>query len=111
MKLNNVIFGDMNTHTNSFVWGEVKLYVNNLKTSSTVHPKLKQTKSKPICIYVFSFLGPTTWYRGSVLDVLRGKDGHPAAVYEVKYDLEVQPYEVDHLHEDMLNGSVKFIDI
>ncbi|XP_060598342.1 uncharacterized protein LOC132752084 [Ruditapes philippinarum] len=51
------------------------------------------------------------WYRGTVLDVLSGKDGDPTAVYEVLYNGEETAHEVDGLTADLQEGSLKFLDI
>ncbi|KAK3108844.1 hypothetical protein FSP39_017117 [Pinctada imbricata] len=55
--------------------------------------------------------GLTEWYPGTVVSLLSGKDGEPGAVYEVLYDDDEEPYEVDHLTEDLKSSSVKFLDI
>ena len=55
--------------------------------------------------------GQTQWYKGTVLDILKGQDGSPSAVYEVLYDEENSPHEVDNLQTDFNSGSVKFIDV
>ncbi|OWF39676.1 hypothetical protein KP79_PYT19098 [Mizuhopecten yessoensis] len=55
--------------------------------------------------------GETKWYIGTVLEVIKGKDGHPSAIYEILYDGEDEPQQVDNLHEDLNGGSVKFVDL
>ena len=52
----------------------------------------------------------TEWYTGTVLSLVRGKDGSNGAVYEVEYD-DDDTYEIDHLIEDYRQSQVKFIDI
>ena len=51
------------------------------------------------------------WYKGTVLSVTSGKDGDPDAVYEVQYDGEDSPYEVDRLIDDYADGCLTFIDV
>jgi len=41
--------------------------------------------------------------------LLKGKDGVAGAVYEVVYDEEDEPFEVDHLVEDYRDGSVRIL--
>lgn len=53
----------------------------------------------------------TRWYEGNVLDCVEGRDGQDGAVYEVQYKGEKEKYLVDHLQEDLDNGSLKFKDI
>ena len=48
---------------------------------------------------------------GTVLDCVKGVDGGVGAVYEVQYKGEEEPYEIDHLQEDLDNGSLKFKDL
>ncbi|XP_021338853.1 uncharacterized protein LOC110440231 [Mizuhopecten yessoensis] len=55
--------------------------------------------------------GTTQWYKGRVLDVLKGKDGQPTATYEVLYDGEEEPVQVQNLQQDLQSSSLKFIDI
>ena len=50
----------------------------------------------------------TPWYQGTVT-VISGTDGSPTAVYEVLYDGDDEPYEVDHLMEDFQQFSVKYL--
>lgn len=52
-----------------------------------------------------------TWYEGTVIRTLLGKDGDPTAVYEVLYDGEDEPCEVDQLLEDYQTSSLKFLDL
>ncbi|KAK3108124.1 hypothetical protein FSP39_001687 [Pinctada imbricata] len=51
------------------------------------------------------------WYTGTVISLISGCDGHINAVYEVVYDGEDEPYEIDHLMQDYHSGSVTFADI
>lgn len=53
----------------------------------------------------------TQWFRGTVLDIKKGKDGSSQAVYEVLYEGEDCSYEVDNLTDDFINGCLKFIDL
>lgn len=51
------------------------------------------------------------WYKGTVLELVSGTDGDPSAVYDIFYDGDDDPYQVDHLLEDYSSASVKFIDV
>lgn len=51
------------------------------------------------------------WYKGTVLSVVSGVDGAADAVYEVQYEGEEDPYEVDHLLEDYRSSALVFMDI
>ncbi|XP_063414164.1 uncharacterized protein LOC134696586 isoform X2 [Mytilus trossulus] len=51
------------------------------------------------------------WYKGTVLSVKSGKDGVKGAIYEVLYDSDDNPYEINHLVEDYRSESVRFIDV
>jgi hypothetical protein len=44
-----------------------------------------------------------------VTDILRGSDGRAGCVYEVLYEGEQEPHEVDHLVEDLKIGHVKIL--
>ncbi|XP_033730701.1 uncharacterized protein LOC117320145 [Pecten maximus] len=55
--------------------------------------------------------GKLEWYHGTVLAVIRGKDGEDDAVYDVQYDDEDDSFEVDHLTEDYKASQLKFSDI
>ena len=48
-------------------------------------------------------------FTGEVITLLKGKDGVAGAVYEVVYDEEDDPFEVDHLVEDYRDGSVRIL--
>jgi hypothetical protein len=60
---------------------------------------------------VDSVTNKKVWYKGCVLGVLSGRDGDIDCVYEVQYDGEGEPCEVDHLVQDYLSLSVKFCDV
>ena len=51
------------------------------------------------------------WYTGTVISLISGCDGHTNAVYEVIYDDEDEPYEIDYLMQDYHSGSVTFADV
>ena len=51
------------------------------------------------------------WYTGTVLDVLRSKDGDPDAVFEILYKREQQPHEEDNVVADYQKGLLQFKDI
>ena len=46
---------------------------------------------------------------GEVLRVLQGTDGRSGCVYEVKYEGEDEPNEVDHLLQDLKAQQVKIL--
>ena len=50
----------------------------------------------------------TTYFIGQVKKLIKGKDGHPGAVYAVYYDAAVAEFIVDHLIEDYEDGAVLF---
>ena len=50
--------------------------------------------------------GIKKWYLGSVLKLIAGVDGQLKSRYLIKYDGEENEYEIDHLVEDYLEGSV-----
>ena len=56
-----------------------------------------------------------TWdnlrYSGTVLSVLSGQDGQASAIYEVLYDNEIEPYEVDQLLQEYMTGELEFLDL
>ncbi|CAG2223289.1 unnamed protein product [Mytilus edulis] len=51
------------------------------------------------------------WYKGTVASMLSGTDGRLNAIYEVLYEGEDEPFEIDHLIQDYQSGSVQFIDV
>lgn len=51
------------------------------------------------------------WYKGTVVSLLSGTDGRLTAIYEVLYEGEDEPFEIDHLIQDYQSGSVQFIDV
>ncbi|CAC5417661.1 unnamed protein product [Mytilus coruscus] len=51
------------------------------------------------------------WYKGTVVSMLSGTDGRLNAIYEVLYEGEDEPFEIDHLIHDYQSGSVQFIDV
>ncbi|XP_069105065.1 uncharacterized protein [Argopecten irradians] len=55
--------------------------------------------------------GERKWYNGSVLAVLQGIDGGVDTVYEILYDSEDDPHEVNGLLDDYQDSTVRFIDL
>lgn len=55
--------------------------------------------------------GKSEWYDGTVLEVVKGKDGEVSAVYNILYDGDEESYEVDHLVDDYSKSSVRFLDV
>lgn len=53
----------------------------------------------------------TKWYPGTVLSVIKGRDGDDDAIYEVRYDGDDEIYELENLSEDLRGSQLKFIDI
>ena len=51
----------------------------------------------------------TTYFIGQVKKLIKGKDGHPGAVYAVYYDAEGAEFTVDHLIEDYEDCAVLFL--
>lgn len=48
---------------------------------------------------------------GTVLSVIKGRDGDDDAIYEVRYDGDDEIYELENLSEDLRGSQLKFIDI
>lgn len=53
----------------------------------------------------------TKWYEGYVIGIISGKDGDQDAVYEILYEGDDNPYEVEHLLEDYRKSFVEFLDL
>ena len=46
------------------------------------------------------------WYKGTVVSIVSGTDGHLNAKYDMVYEGDDEAYEVDHLIQDYQCGSV-----
>ena len=43
--------------------------------------------------------------------MLSGQDGQLSAKYEILYDNDTEPFEVDGLLQDYMDGELKFLDL
>lgn len=55
--------------------------------------------------------GVRKWYTGVVKQLLSGTDGALSSRYLIRYDGENEEYEIDHLVEDYVDGSVQLLPI